>query len=312
MQKFLFIWLVGTTAFSQVKTQAPRIGETGGPNLPAQTIGPDDLVALSVYDAPEFSRTIRVGPDGSIRLPMLKEKVKADGLLPAQLEVSIADALKKEQLLVDPFVTVTMVEYHSRPISIAGAVKKPVTFQAVGQVTLLDALTQAEGLSPEAGGEILISRPSPDGDKKASLVQRIPVKGLIDAADPELNVKLFGGEDIRVPEVGKIFVTGNVKRPGMYPVHDSSDTTVLKALALSEGLMPYAGSLAYIYRPDDRSNSKNEIQIDLKKILSRKAPDVQLQARDILYIPDSSGRRNLDKFWGVGVSTASGLLIWRH
>ena len=253
-----------------------------------------------------------MGPDGSIRLPMLKEKVKADGLLPAQLEVSIADALKKEQLLVDPFVTVTMVEYHSRPISIAGAVKRPVTFQAVGQVTLLDALTQADGLSPEAGGEILISRPSPDGDKKTSLVQRISVKGLIDAADPELNVKLFGGEDIRVPEVGKIFVTGNVKRPGMYPVRDSSDTTVLKALALSEGLMPYAGSLAYIYRPDDRTNSKNEIQIDLRRILSRKAPDVQLQARDILYIPDSSGRRNLDKFWGVGVSTASGLLIWRH
>ena len=78
------------------------------------------------------------------------------------------------------------------------------------------------------------------------------------------------------------------------------------------GLMPYTGSLAYIYRPDDRTNSKNEIQIDLKNILRRKSPDVQLMARDILYIPDSSGKRNLDKFWGVGVNTASGLLIWRH
>ncbi len=312
MHKVLFLSLVAATAFAQIKTQASPPSDIGVANLPAQKIGPDDLVALSVYNSPEFSRTIRVGPDGTLRLPMLKEKVKADGLLPAQLETVIAEALKGEQLLVDPFVTVTMVEYHSRPISVAGAVKKPVTFQAVGQVTLLDALTQAEGLSPEAGGEILISRPSPDGDKKSSLVQRIPVKGLIDAADPELNVKLFGGEDIRVPEVGKIFVTGNVKKPGMYPVHDSADTTVLKALALSEGLMPYTGSFAYIYRPDDRTNGKNEIQIDLKKILSRKAPDVQLQARDILYIPDSSGKRNLDKFWGVGASTASGLLIWRR
>src|ERR1700683_4623359 len=121
--------------------------EPAAPNLPAQRIGPDDLIGLSVYDSPEFTRTIRVGPDGTIRLPMLQQRVNAEGLMPGELERAIADALVGEQLLVDPFVTVTVVEYHSRPISVVGAVRKPVTFQAIGLVTLIDALTRAEGLS---------------------------------------------------------------------------------------------------------------------------------------------------------------------
>src|SRR5512135_1883429 len=79
-------------------------------NLPAQSIGPNDLIAVSVYDSPEFSRTVRVGADGLIRLPMLPGTIKAQGLYPSQLEKTIAQALKDAQLLVDPFVTVTIAE----------------------------------------------------------------------------------------------------------------------------------------------------------------------------------------------------------
>src|SRR5512138_1122832 len=86
-----------------------------GANLPAQRIGCNDLLAVSVYDAPELTRTIRVGADGMIRLPMLKQRLRADGSLPVDLEVSIAEALRAEHLFVDPVVTVTIAEYHSRP-----------------------------------------------------------------------------------------------------------------------------------------------------------------------------------------------------
>src|SRR6185437_7669053 len=96
--------------------------------------------------------------DGTIWLPLLKTGVRATGLFPRDLETSIVEALKAEQILVDPIVKVTVVEYHSRPISVMGAVKKPLTFQAVGAVTMLDALARAEGLSPEAGTEVLVSR----------------------------------------------------------------------------------------------------------------------------------------------------------
>ncbi len=312
-----FLVLIAASAFGQTQNLPPRVQQgldSTVANLPAQKIGPDDLVAISVYNAPEFTRTARVGSDGMLRMPMMKGTIKAAGLMPADLEVALAAELKKEELLVDPFVTVSMVEYHSRPISVMGAVKKPITFQAIGEVTLLDALTRAEGLAPDAAGEILVSHPSPDGDRKALLVQRIPVRGLIDNADPELNLHLSGGEEIRVPEVGKVFVSGNVKKPGAFPVEDASDMTVMKALALAEGELPYSNKLAYIYRPDERTKEKHEIAIELRKILDRKLPDVPLQPRDILYVPDNSGRRMtatmVERLLGFGSATATGLLIY--
>ena len=291
------------------QTQHPISTDPGGANLPAQKIGPNDLLNISVYDAPELTRTVRVGADGLIRLPMLKRQIKAEGLMPAELESAIAEAVTAEQLLVDPFVTVTVAEYNSYPISVAGAVKQPLTFQANGPVTLLEAITRAGGLSPEAGPEILVSRPKTASDSGGpSLLQRIPVRGLIDAADPALNILLKGGEEVRVPEVGKIFVVGNVHKPGIFPIQGNSDATVLKVLASAEGLMPFANNDAYIYRREGSSGSKNEISIPLRKIMQRKAPDVPLMADDVLYVPDATGRRatmaTLEKIllFGTGAS----------
>src|SRR6476659_8437080 len=87
-------------------------------NLPAQQIGADYLLAVAVYDSPELTRTVRVGADGSIRLPMLKQRIHVEGLMPSDVEGAIGDALKTEELLIDPFVSVTVAEYHSRPISV--------------------------------------------------------------------------------------------------------------------------------------------------------------------------------------------------
>jgi polysaccharide export outer membrane protein len=311
-------WVTALLLAGQVRPAAvSTAADAGGANLPMQKIGPNDLLAVSVYGAPELTRTVRVGAEGAFRLPMLKQRIRAEGVLPTDLEISIAEALTREQILVDPVVTVTVVEYFSRPITVGGAVRKPVTFQAYGTVTLMDALARAEGLAPDAGPELLISRTQPgENGRTNTLVQRIAVKALIDAADPELNVRLYGGEEIRVPEAGKVFVVGNVKKPGAYPVQDVSDTTVLKMLALVEGLMPFAAKQAFIYRREAGTASKNEIPIELQKIVDRRSPDVHLEANDILYVPDNKGRRmtitTLERLAGFGSSTASGLLIWRR
>jgi polysaccharide export outer membrane protein len=287
------------------QNQPPRMEEVGKANLPAQRLGSNDLVAVSVYDAPEMTRTLRVDSDGSISLPLLKQNIPAEGLLPRDLESSIATALRDEEILVEPIVKVTVVEYYSRPISIAGAVRKPVTFQAIGKVTLLEALARAEGLSPDAGLEILVSQPE-------QALRRIPVKALIDAADAEMNIQLHGGEEIRVPEAGKIYVVGNVKKPGAFLVRDSADTSVLKVLALAEGLTPYAYRQAYIYRRESDGTSKNEIPIELDRIMKRKSPDVLLEANDILYIPDNTGKRAtmtaIEKFILTGSALGSALV----
>jgi polysaccharide export outer membrane protein len=278
-------------------------------NLPAQRIGPNDLLHLNVYGAPELSRPIRVSPEGRIQVPMLKESFAVEGKFPSELESEIATALVQSQILVDPVVTVTMAEYVSRPISVIGAVKQPLTFQAVGNMTLLDALSRAGGLTTDAGTEILLTRGQ-------GPLLRIPVKQLIDLADPELNFPLRGGEEIRVPEASKIFVVGNVKKPGAFPVRDLADTTVLKLLALSEGLLPFATQEAYIYRRESSSAGRNEIPIPLAKIMARKAPDVKLEPNDVLYIPDNKNRRvtmsAIDRLATFGAGTISGMLVWRR
>src|SRR5437868_5354992 len=162
MKQFRRALLLSVVRLIALRGFAADEGSTGaGGNLPAHKIGVDDMVAISVYDSPELTRSVRVSAEGQIHLPMMKQAIPAAGLLPRQLAVAIAEALRAERILVDPVVGVTVAEYRSRPVRVAGAVRRPVTFQAFGTVTLLDAITRAEGLAPEAGPEILLIRRDP-------------------------------------------------------------------------------------------------------------------------------------------------------
>ncbi|MBL8210053.1 MAG: hypothetical protein JNK87_05045 [Bryobacterales bacterium] len=80
--------------------------------------------------------------------------------------------------------------------------------------------------------------------------------------------------------------------------------------------MPYTGKQAYVYRRDATGSERSEIEVEIAKIVDRKAPDVPLLPNDILYIPDNKGKKlaaNLvDRLAGFGSSTASGVLIWRR
>jgi polysaccharide biosynthesis/export protein len=298
--EFLFVFLILAHVIASAQSEAST-------NLPAQPIGPNDLLHLSVYGVPELSQTIRVGADGSIRLPMVQEKIAAKGLLPEQLEARVVEALEGAEVLVAPVVSISIVEFHSRPIQVIGAVKSPLTFQAVGKTTLLEALTRVQGLSEDAGDEILLTRHGENGDR----VERIPVKALIDGQSPDLNVVLTGGEEVRVPQVGKLFVVGNVKHPGAFRASDTAGSTVLKAIAMAEGLAPFASNQAYVMRR--AGGGTHEVVIELRKILDRKTADVALQANDILYIPDNRSRRAtmtaLDRAIGFASATASGAII---
>jgi polysaccharide export outer membrane protein len=285
---------------------ATSLNET--PNLPVEKIGKDDLLGITVYDAPELTRSVRVDAEGNIRLPMLRQHIQAAGLSASELEAAISTALTEGNVLVDPIVTVSVVEYRSRPITVSGAVRGPLTFQATGTVTLLDAITRAGGLSENAGAEILISKPSiTTDDKSAMLIQRIPVRGLIGGEDSALNIHLEGGEDIRVPEAGRVFVLGRVKKPGAFYITDGAESSIMKALALSEGLDTFPSHKAYIYRLEGGSGGRNEIPIDLKSIMDRKSPDVALMANDILYVPDATGARASLKVLETTIGIAAGV-----
>jgi polysaccharide biosynthesis/export protein len=282
-------------------------------NLPTQPVGPDDLLAVSVYDSPELTRTVRVDADGNIRLPMLKDPIQVQGMVPSQLEPAIAKSLIKGKVLVDPVVTVTIVEYQSRPVNVVGAVKNPLVFQATRPIPLLDAIARAGGLREDAGSDIVVSQQVVRDGKPVRNTETIPVRKLIDRADPSLNVMLHGGEEVLVPEALKIYVVGNVKKPGAYPIKNDEETTILQLLALSEGLAPYSAKVAYVYRRAP-GGTKTEVPIELAKIMKRKSPDVPLQANDILYIPDNKGQRltaqTIDRLAGLGTATATDFIIW--
>jgi polysaccharide export outer membrane protein len=305
------VMVFGLIASGQARLPASPI--EAGANLPPRPIAAGDLLSISVYGAPELSRTVRVSQEGAIHLAMIKAPIAARGITPAELEQSVSAALEDARILVDPLVVITIAEYATHPIRVAGAVRHPLTFDATGPVTLLEALTRAEGLSGEAGADILVTRAvTGAGPGSSPITQRIAVKALIERADPAANVILEGGEEVRVPVAGRVFVVGNVKKPGAFPVGDEgAGTSVLKALALAEGLAPFSAKLAYIYRPTD--GGKLEIAVSLRGIMDRKTPDVILAAGDIFYIPDNRRGRVtagvIDKAVAFAAGTASGALI---
>jgi len=281
------------------------------PNIAGRHIQPSDLVNVQVFNAPEFTRVVRVSSEGAVRIPLVETPIKAVGLIASELEQRVADALKNENLLLNPLVSVTVVEYASRPISVAGAVKNPITFQTVHPLPLLEALTRAGGLDNEAGGEILISkRPATYGEPVT--VRKISARKLLDEADPAANVMLEGGEEIRVPANPRVFVFGNVRSPGGFPVPYNSHLTVLKALSLAGGLNPSTRDEAFIVRRDEFGNEQIPT-IDLKRLINREIPDMNLQPGDILYVVENKRRRMaltaLDRVLTFGTMVGAGVIV---
>ena len=283
-------------------------------NLPAEALGADDLVELTVSYCTELTRTFRVGSDGKLALPLLSGKLHVAGLKPDEVADALKLELEREHILISPTVSVSVLEYRSRPVSVMGAVVHPLTFQATGRTTLLDALARAGGMSSAAGGTVILTEHA-GGAGAREQVQIIPARVLLNESDPKYNIVLHGGEEIRVPEASKIFVTGNVRHPGMYPMQGDADTTVMKAVALSQGLDNFSSNTAFIYRRSSESSDRVELAVPLKQIMARKAIDVALKPDDILYIPDANGRRLtsrvINQIVGFGSAAGTGLLLYR-
>jgi polysaccharide export outer membrane protein len=306
-------WLFGAALVVPAQTTLPKYVAPDAVSLPAQPLGPEDLISIQVYDAPEISRPVRVAADGTIRLPMLKKFIQVRGLLPLDVEAAVTQEIRAEQLLVDPFVSVAVLEYHSRPITVGGAVTTPVVFQAVGTVHLLDALARAGGLTPTAGGDIVVSKRNPDTGEVSA--QHIAIRPLFEGTDPAANIRLTGGEEIRIPTIGTVVVSGNVKESGIFPVQETGSTTVMTAIAQAKGLGEFQPKMVYIFRPDEKG-VKHEIPVDLKKIKQRKAPDVQLLPKDLLYIPDNNRAKTtqtaIQALINAGTTITTGVIVYRR
>ncbi len=310
LHRWAFFPVALACAFGSFATAQQAHSTDGHIPMSTDAIGAGDLLDVSVPYCPELTHTFRVGANGLLALPLLHTPITVSGDTPQQLALRIAAELRNEHVLVDPVVNVSILELQSRPVSVVGAVNHPLTFQANSHTTLIDAIARAEGLSSTAGGTIVVTSKRSDG---TSSVNDISVPDLFSGNFPAANRALHGGEEVRVLEAHKVFVAGNVRRPGMYPMQSDSDTTVMKALALSSGLDQYSSNTAFIYRKTPGSAERKKIEIPLKLIMKRRAPDVALAADDILYFPTNDGRRLtgkiLSEIAGFGQTAEAGLLV---
>jgi polysaccharide biosynthesis/export protein len=290
-------------------------------------IGGGDLLDIEVFDVPELSREIRVNQSGYIALPLVPTKIRADGLTAFQLQDKLAELLQVNGLVSSPQVTVNVKEQHSQPITVIGAVKSPMVFEAVRSTTLLEVLSSAGGIAPDAGNVVLVTRsetpvpmPGDDASNSGGGADPMPAQtftinldDLLNTGDSRFNIPLQGGDVVSVPRAGIIYVVGAVTRPGGFVMtNDHQEVTTLKALSMAGGMTSTAKSRhAVIIRTNAVTGQKDQLPVDLKKVVDLKGPDVALLPNDILVGPDSASKRALEKTGDVMLSLGSGVALYR-
>jgi len=290
-------------------------------------ISPDDELNVDVMDVPELTRICRVSPGGAISLPLLSTPVQAMGLTLAQLSSRIEAQLQAEGLVSHPHVTVAVTRSRLHAIAIAGAVKRPQMYQFFGKTTVLDAISQAEGLADDAGNSAIITR-GDLGSKLASDkppivrtdsadghsgVIKVDLRRLLEDGDSSQNLDLFPGDRISVQRAGIIYVVGAVAKPGGFILKDDQQQmTILKALALAEYTKHTAAlNRTIIVRQAKKVGGANqEIPVELSKILDGREKDRVLLANDILFVPESRTRVALGRAAEAAAQGAT-LLFYR-
>ena len=125
-------------------------------------IGNGDLLAVQVFDVPELTREVRVSQTGTIGIPLVPVRLHISGLTETQAERKIEEVLIANGLVSHPEVSVTVRDKKSKPITVVGAVAHPMVYQADRQLTLIELLAEAGGISNDAGDIVIITRPEKD------------------------------------------------------------------------------------------------------------------------------------------------------
>jgi len=282
-------------------------------------LGPDDQISINALDAEEISRKpFTIGSNGYLNLPMIG-RLHAAGLTIDELEAVLVEQLKK--YIRSPQVSVSISELRSQPVSVIGAVYSPGVHQLRGRKNLIDMLSLAGGLRPEAGYIIKITRQarwsrirlssssiSPDGDFS---VAEVKVKELLEAGDPQQNIAIMPNDVIAVPPGELVYVVGEVRKSGGFRLGERKTMSVLEALSLAEGLDKAAAPQhAKILRKSGSNTERMQIAVDVRKILAGKADDLPLQGNDILFVPSSASRKAAVRALETAIQTGSGIVIW--
>lgn len=277
-----------------------------GANNRDYKIGPGDVLSITVAGEPDLKATrVKVSQRGTIELLYIDHSIKLAGLT----EQQATDLLRREytSILKEPQVTIFIEEYHAQMVSIAGAVNQPKQIALNRELRVYDLISLAGGLTDKAGNVIQLVHFRP-----AESIETINLSDLV--RKPELNRILQDGDFINVPEVGVIYVTGNVNKPGAFPLKEPIKLS--QALALAGG--PSEDSKkkeVHLVRTDgpDQANL-TEIIVNLYELEKDPSKDLILKPYDIVMVPESTRSkqtRTLIQAFAGGLASALGWGILR-
>ena len=317
-----FLHLVVTSAVLTCGSLAGQQGpvqKTGSVKNSRYVLGSGDQVAVFAVDAEELSgKVFRIDSGGYVSVP-LAGSIEASGLSTPELEVALTERLKK--YIREPLVRVTVTETRSQPVSILGAVAVPGVHQLQSDTTLVDILSEAGGLTKDAGYQIKITRRAEwgliplsnarmDATQKYSTAE-VNAKDLSEGNTPTNNILILPNDVITVPKASLVYVIGHVKRAGGFTMGDRSSISVLQALALAEG--PDSTALlskARVLR-EGPGASREQIPVNLSSLLVGGSADMPLLPNDVLFVPDNATKRAAMRVAEVTLQTLASLVIWR-
>jgi polysaccharide export outer membrane protein len=246
-------------------------------------LGVGDVLEISVWGHSDLSKKVVIRPDGKISLPLLDD-IRAEGLTPSGLDEEITNLLAKH--IPEPKVTVIVAEIKSKKIYIVGEVREPGVYPLLGRTTLLEAISMAGGILPNANlrrGTIL--RPD-EGVLKVDFY-RLLIRGEIDQ-----NITLMAGDTIFLPdnENNMVYVLGEVVNPGLYPIGE--ELTLLEAISMA-GSTKKGASLRHTEIVRGDLKDPEIIKVNLEEIMrrGRREKDITLLPGDVVYIPKSGVAR---------------------
>jgi polysaccharide export outer membrane protein len=248
------------------------------------TIGPQDVLGITVWGQTDLSRDYGVDPDGFIPFPLIG-RVKAAGSTPKELAAQLTELLGKDYL-VNPQVIVAVKEYLSQKVQVLGAAEKPGVYYLTGPTTLLEILSRAGGFASTAGKQVLLVRNHGASDGSSAALRLSLEK--IQAGDPSENTRVQSQDIVIVSKAQaySYFIFGEVKKPGAYTL--DKDTNILEGITVAGGFTDKAApSRTRVIRSTPQG--QQVIEVDMNDILrrGREAKTVMLQESDVVVVPES-------------------------
>jgi len=245
-------------------------------------VGPRDILEIKVVQDEKLNTRATVSDDGQITMPQVG-KIDVSGLSPREVEQRVKSILEAHYL-THADVSAQIVEFGNKPISVVGAVTHPGSIGTSGNMTLIQAITQAGGLAPGYGRTLYVLRTGQNGLTEQLTID---VEDLLVTGNPDLNIPLAPNDVINVPmEVPMtVYVFGEVTHPGPVQLKRSQNPTLLQAIAGAGGPTDRASKNAIVKRTVNGKSTM--IRVNYKKLAEGSDPDLPLLDGDTIYLKES-------------------------